>query len=101
MFLSRGFSSIELAVRVQAPLSMGVISHRENKVTLFDFDNQSIKLSCRRVDFRGDRRTLFREAGVLRNALCGFATRVDGLPENGGIRIPLGRGSFVAAFCLC
>lgn len=39
------FSSIELAVRVQAPLSMGVISHRENKVALFDFDNQSIKLS--------------------------------------------------------
>jgi len=39
------FSSIELAVRVQAPLSMGVISHRESKVALFDFDNQSIKLS--------------------------------------------------------
>ncbi len=39
------FSSIKLAVRVQAPLSMGVISHRNNKVAMFDFDNQSIKLS--------------------------------------------------------
>jgi predicted dehydrogenase len=39
------FSSIELAVRVQAPLSMGVISHLENKAALFDFDKQSIRLS--------------------------------------------------------
>jgi len=39
------FSSIELAVRVQAPLSMGVISHLENKVAMFDFEKQSIVLS--------------------------------------------------------
>ena len=39
------FSSIELAVRVQAPLSMGVISHLNNKVALFDFDQQAITLS--------------------------------------------------------
>ncbi len=39
------FSSIALAVRVQAPLSMGVISHLENKVAMFDFEKQSIRLS--------------------------------------------------------
>jgi len=39
------FSSIKLAVRVQAPLSMGVISHLENKVAMFDFDKQAITLS--------------------------------------------------------
>ena len=39
------FSSIELAVRVQAPLSMGVVSHLENKVALFDFEKQAINLS--------------------------------------------------------
>ena len=39
------FSSIELAVRVQAPLSMGVISHLENKVAMFDFEKESIVLS--------------------------------------------------------
>jgi hypothetical protein len=33
--------SIDIALRVQAPLSMGVISHRENKVVQFDYDNQS------------------------------------------------------------
>ena len=38
-------SSIELAVRVQAPLSMGVISHLESKAALFDFENESITLS--------------------------------------------------------
>ncbi|MDR1924719.1 MAG: Gfo/Idh/MocA family oxidoreductase [Planctomycetaceae bacterium] len=36
---------ISLGVRVQAPLSMGILSHRENKVALFDFENQSIKMS--------------------------------------------------------
>ena len=39
------FSSIDLAVRVQAPLSMGVISHLENKVAMFDFEKQAITLS--------------------------------------------------------
>ncbi len=39
------FSSIDLAVRVQAPLSMGVISHLENKVALFDTQKQEITLS--------------------------------------------------------
>jgi len=33
--------SIDIALRVQAPLSMGVISHREDKVVQFDYDNQS------------------------------------------------------------
>jgi predicted dehydrogenase len=37
--------NIAMAVRVQAPLSMGILSHRENKVALFDFDNQCIKMS--------------------------------------------------------
>ena len=37
--------SIELAVRVQAPLSMGIISHRENKCVLFDTKSKSIVLS--------------------------------------------------------
>jgi len=36
--------SIEMAVRVQAPLSMGVLSHRENKVVRFDPQTQSIVL---------------------------------------------------------
>ncbi|MDR1382645.1 MAG: Gfo/Idh/MocA family oxidoreductase [Planctomycetaceae bacterium] len=35
---------ISIGVRVQAPLSMGILSHRENKVALFDFEKQSIKL---------------------------------------------------------
>ncbi|MBN1853678.1 MAG: Gfo/Idh/MocA family oxidoreductase [Pirellulales bacterium] len=39
------FSSIELAVRVQAPLSMGVMSHLSDQVALFDFQNQTITLS--------------------------------------------------------
>ncbi len=34
--------NIGMAVRVQAPLSMGIISHRENKVTLFDPQKQTI-----------------------------------------------------------
>ncbi|MDR0520935.1 MAG: Gfo/Idh/MocA family oxidoreductase [Planctomycetaceae bacterium] len=33
---------ISIGVKVQAPLSMGVLSHRENKVALFDFEKQSI-----------------------------------------------------------
>ena len=36
--------NIKMAVRVQAPLSMGILSHRENKVALFDKEKQSIVL---------------------------------------------------------
>lgn len=36
---------IEMAVRVQAPLSMGILSHQENKVAMFDFEKQSIVMS--------------------------------------------------------
>ncbi|MCL2710662.1 MAG: Gfo/Idh/MocA family oxidoreductase [Planctomycetaceae bacterium] len=36
---------IEMAVRVQAPLSMGVLSHLENKVAMFDFEKQAISMS--------------------------------------------------------
>ena len=36
--------NIGMAVRVQAPLSMGILSHRESKVALFDFEKESIKL---------------------------------------------------------
>jgi predicted dehydrogenase len=36
---------ISMAVRVQAPLSMGILSHLNNKVAMFDFENQSIKLN--------------------------------------------------------
>ena len=39
------FSDIQTAVRVQAPLSMGVISHRENKVVLFDAETQTFTLN--------------------------------------------------------
>lgn len=39
------FSPISAAVRVQAPLSMGIIGERENKVVMFNFDTQSIVLS--------------------------------------------------------
>ena len=39
------FSPISAAVRVQAPLNMGIIGHRENKVVNFDFDTESIVLS--------------------------------------------------------
>ena len=38
------FSPIAAAVRVQAPLSMGILSHRENKVALFDRQQQKIVL---------------------------------------------------------
>ena len=37
--------NIDIAVRVQAPLSMGVISHREKKVVMFDRNNSSFVLS--------------------------------------------------------
>jgi predicted dehydrogenase len=37
--------SIELALRVQAPLSMGVISHRESKVVTFDRDKRVFRLN--------------------------------------------------------
>lgn len=37
--------NIQIAVRVQAPLSMGILSHRESKVALFDKENQAIALS--------------------------------------------------------
>jgi len=37
--------NIKMAVRVQAPLSMGIISHRESKVVLFDSQSESFRLS--------------------------------------------------------
>ncbi len=37
--------NIDMAVRVQAPLSMGVISHRESKVVKFNREEQSFVLS--------------------------------------------------------
>ncbi len=37
--------SIAMSVRVQAPLSMGILSHRQSKVAKFDFDKQSIVMS--------------------------------------------------------
>jgi predicted dehydrogenase len=36
--------NIKMAVRVQAPLSMGILSHRESKVAIFDNAKQSIVL---------------------------------------------------------
>jgi predicted dehydrogenase len=36
--------NIRMAVRVQAPLSMGILSHRENKVARFDKEKQAIVL---------------------------------------------------------
>lgn len=38
------FSPIDIAVRVQAPLNMGILSHRENKVARFDRQRQTIIL---------------------------------------------------------
>ena len=32
----RPYSPIDIAVRVQAPLNMGILSHRESKVARFD-----------------------------------------------------------------
>jgi hypothetical protein len=34
-----------MAVRVQAPLSMGILSHRESKVAEFDFATEKIVMS--------------------------------------------------------
>ncbi len=39
------YCSIDLAVKVQAPLSMGVISHRESKVVKFDAQKKDFVLS--------------------------------------------------------
>jgi predicted dehydrogenase len=36
---------IDMAVRVQAPLSMGVLSHMQNKVAMFDIAKQSIVMN--------------------------------------------------------
>jgi hypothetical protein len=40
----RPFSPIDIAVRVQAPLNMGILSHRESKVAKFDTARQQIVL---------------------------------------------------------
>jgi len=39
------FSPISAAVRVQAPLNMGILSERESKVAKFNFETESIDLS--------------------------------------------------------
>jgi len=39
------FSPISAAVRVQAPLNMGIIGERESKVVLFNMETESIELS--------------------------------------------------------
>jgi predicted dehydrogenase len=39
------FSPISAAVRVQAPLSMGILGHRQNKVVKFNFQTESFELS--------------------------------------------------------
>ncbi|NQU22003.1 MAG: Gfo/Idh/MocA family oxidoreductase [Candidatus Nealsonbacteria bacterium] len=39
------FSPISAAVRVQAPLSMGIIGEQQNKVVMFNFDSETIELS--------------------------------------------------------
>lgn len=41
----RPFSPIDIAVRVQAPLNMGIISHRESKVARFDTKTRKIVLN--------------------------------------------------------
>ncbi len=38
------YCPVSLGVRVQAPLIMGILSHRENKVAIFDHERQSIIL---------------------------------------------------------
>jgi predicted dehydrogenase len=38
----RPYSPIDIAVKVQAPLNMGILSHREGKVAFFDKEKQSI-----------------------------------------------------------
>lgn len=40
----RPYSPIELAVRVQAPLNMGILAHRESKVARFDRQSEEIVL---------------------------------------------------------
>ncbi len=37
--------NIAMAVRVQAPLSMGILSHRQSKTALFDPEQESIRMS--------------------------------------------------------
>jgi predicted dehydrogenase len=39
---SKPYSPIEIAVRVQAPLNMAILSHREGKVAKFDKEKQQI-----------------------------------------------------------
>jgi predicted dehydrogenase len=41
---NKPYSPIEIAVRVQAPLNMGILSHREGKVARFDRKKQEIVL---------------------------------------------------------
>ena len=36
------YSPVDMAVRVQAPLNMGILSHREGKVVKFDKQKMSI-----------------------------------------------------------
>jgi predicted dehydrogenase len=40
----RPYSPIDIAVRVQAPLNMGILSHRESKVVKFDRQKQQVVL---------------------------------------------------------
>jgi hypothetical protein len=40
----RPFSPIDIAVKVQAPLNMGILSHRESKVAFFDREKQAITM---------------------------------------------------------
>lgn len=41
---AKPYSPIDMAVRVQAPLNMGILSHRESKVAKFDKEKQQIVL---------------------------------------------------------
>ena len=41
----RPYSPIDVAVRVQAPLNMAILSHRESKVAKFDREKMTIVLS--------------------------------------------------------
>ncbi len=40
----RPYSPIDIAVKVQAPLNMGILSHRESKVALFDKEKLAIMM---------------------------------------------------------
>jgi predicted dehydrogenase len=40
----RPYSPIDIAVKVQAPLNMGILSHRESKVAFFNKEKQEIEL---------------------------------------------------------